>query len=335
MGWLLPKAIVAMMALPAWGCSGTPAAITPVGSDSVLASEPVPARPPAAPRRRHRLPRDVVERAASDFVGLRADGEALSPDELFGELARADVLCVGEDPAAPRHHWMELTLARELYKRAPARGIELGLGLTIFAARDQRWLDQYATGELGERRLLSVTHYRDNWGVDFALYRPLVEYAVSRGVALVALNAPPELVRRVARGGLEALSPQQVESLPGLDLDNEGHRRAFDRERSRGLAAGGDADDSYAAEVVTEETVAEYAARWVNARRPARQLLVLARMQQCRHIAIPARLARRGVERVLGVRPMFEPQGTSSQPVLTGYDYGFVMAPPLAGATTE
>jgi hypothetical protein len=335
MGWLPPKAIVAVLALPAWGCGGAPAARTPVGSDSAVIGESVTAQRPARPRRRHRLPPDVVERATSDFTGLRADGEALSPNELFSELARASVLCVGADPAAPRDQWMELTLVQELYKRTPARGIQLGLGLTLFAARDQRWLDQYAAREIGERTLLGATHYEDTWGLDFALQRPIVEYAVSRGVTLVALNAPPELVRRVASGGLESLTPEQLESLPQLDLDNGDQRRALDNDQGRNPAAGADEGDAYAAEVLTEEVIAEHAARWVNERQPARQLLLLARVQQCKRAAIPAQLARRGVERVLGLRPVVSPQEPSSQPAIEGFDYGFVMAPAATGATAE
>ncbi|MBN1607978.1 MAG: ChaN family lipoprotein [Polyangiaceae bacterium] len=327
--------MAAVIALSAWGCAETPAATTPVGCDSAVLNEPRPAPSPAPPRRPHSLPADVVERAARDFQGLRADGEALSPEELLGEIGRASVLCIGEEPAAPHHHWMELTVIRELHKRAPARGIELGLGLTIFAARDQRWLDQYAAGELGERDLLGVTHYQDNWELDFALYRPLVEYAVSRGVALVGLNAPSELVNRVASGGLEALPPEQAESLPELDLDNPAHRRAFDQDGSRVPAAGVDADNAYSAEVLSEETVAEHAARWVTERRPARQLLVIARAKQCERTAIPARIARRGVARALSLCPLAEPQGTSPRPGLEGFDYGFVMGPPGVGATND
>jgi uncharacterized iron-regulated protein len=335
MGSFPPNAIVVVLALAAWGCGGTSDATRPAGSDSVAVAESEPMRRSVPPRRRHRLPPDVVERAARDFSGLRADGEALSPDELFGELARANVLCIGDDPTEPHHHWMELTVARELNQRAPARGIELGLGLTVFSARDQRWLDQYAANELGERGLLNMTHFDDNSGLDFALYRPLVEYAMSQGVALVGLNAPSELLKRVASDGLETLSQEEVESLAELDIDTEAGRRSFDQDRRRQPSADAAAANAHAAEVVSEETVAEHASRWVNERRPARQLLVLARTEQCKRTAIPERLVRRDVRAVVSLCPVVERQGESPPPILEGFDYGFVMAPPGSGATTD
>lgn len=316
---------LATFALPGPGCGGAPTAIAPVGSDSFDMTSPAPAPRPPRPRHARGLPPDVVERAARDFLGLRADGQALSSEELFRELERANVLCVGEDPTDVSHHFAALTVLRELEKRAPARGIELGLGLEMFSVRDQNRLDEYASREIGEHRLLRETHYREDWQHDFALYRPLVEHAQWRGVALLALGAAPDLIHKIARDGLEALTPDEVDSLPELDVDSEAHRQSYDRHSAQGPKTGSGADHSYAADVVAVETAADRAARWVAARRPARQLMVVARMKNCEHTAIPARLLRRGVGIVVSLRPMSEGRAEALQSVPEGFDYGFVM----------
>jgi hypothetical protein len=331
MRWLRRETVVAMLALTGVGCGGATAAMAPVGSDSFDAAAPPRVSRPAQHKPREGLPADVVERAACDFAGVRADGQALSTEELYGELGRASVLCVGEDPADARHHWVELTLLRELSKRAPARGLELGLGLEMFAARDQRKLDAYATKEVGETELLSTTRYDDSWGHDFALYRPLLEYAVSRGILLVGLNAPTEITTKVAAGGLEALSPDQVESLPELDIDGDVHRHSVgDGGRAANTATND--DNAHAAEVVSVETAAEKATLWVNERRPARQLIILARTKDCEHTAIPARLARRGTSSVISVRAVAETPATSVPTIPGGFDYVLVMAGSGGGA---
>jgi uncharacterized iron-regulated protein len=324
MAWLPPRPIVALLVLAAGGCGERPAPMTQVASPSVAARESRPALRLVPPKRPNSLTTNVVERAVRDFEGLRADGEALAPDELLSELGRASVLCIGEEPNAPEHHSMQLTVLRELNQRAPAKGIELGLGLAIFAARDQRWLDEYAAKDLGEGELLGLTHFEEVGG-DFAFYRPVVEFATSRGIALVALNAPPELVNRVRRGGFEALSQRELESLPELDMDTNGPRRSFDQERSGHPATGAGGENGYAAEIVTEETVAEHAARWVNERRPARQLVVVTEMRQCERTAVPARLARRGVDSVVSLCLIVEARDGSPKPVPEGFDYGFVL----------
>jgi hypothetical protein len=51
------------------------------------------------------------------------------------------------------------------------------------------------------------------WGHDPELYLPILRWARARGVPLLALNAEPELVRRVRREGLAAIPPAQWQAI--------------------------------------------------------------------------------------------------------------------------
>lgn len=266
-----------------------------------------------------------MARARLAYHGVTAAGEALSSEELHAALSTAELVCVAEEHSNPHHHYAQLEVLQGLASRTPARGLELGLGLEMFRFPDQPSLDAYSSDAITETQLLDQTQFDRNWGHDYALYRPLVEFGQQRGLDLVALNAPVELTRSVARDGLAALPKDLAELVPELDLDDAEHRKLFDENMVGHPDTEGRADRLYAAQVIWDETMAERAARWIAARRPARQLMVVAGMAHCHRTAVPARVQRRIGGHVLSVRPMIQSDGGTEPIFLDGFDYGFVM----------
>ena len=51
--------------------------------------------------------------------------------------------------------------------------------------------------EIGEEEFLKATEYRQRWGYDWGLYRPIVEFSRRNGIALAGLNVPSELRQRL------------------------------------------------------------------------------------------------------------------------------------------
>jgi uncharacterized iron-regulated protein len=268
-----------------------------------------------------------VAKATLPYYGLNAAGEPLTPEELFRDLSRAEAVCVGEEHPNPHHHFAQLEVLRELAARAAPHGRELGLGLEMFRFPDQPVLDSYAASELRESELLRQTRFEEEWGHDFALYRPLLRFSRRRGIALIALNAPPALTRSVAKRGLAGLAPESRELLPELDLDIPEHRELFERSMAGHPGAEGRLDRLYAAQVVWDETMADVAARWIEQRRPARQMIIVAGMAHCQRTAIPDRIERRTGGQALSVQPLLRSEGKESEPVKLeqGFDFGLVM----------
>jgi uncharacterized iron-regulated protein len=260
------------------------------------------ARPIAAPK--PIVPDDIVARAAQSFHATRnADGQQLNQSELFDELSKFDVLCLGEAHDAARDHFAELAITEAVARRAQFAGRALGVGFEMFQAPYGPALNAYSVGRLDDAGLRKRTHYDDRWGFAYAYYQPILALGRARGLPLKALNAPRELTHAVAEKGLAGLSKKERRQLPELDLSDAAHRAAFDR-----LMAGHPHDDAmdldnfYAAQVVWDETMADNAARWVAERAPSRQLVVLAGSAHCQQEAIPARIERREPLRVTSVR---------------------------------
>jgi len=298
-------------------CGAAPA---PIGATTYPAS---PDRAPeAAPEKAPEVPDDIVQRSAQPFRGQRnTDGEALDQAQLFDELSKFDVVCLGEAHDAPRDHFAELAISEGLERRARVSGRALGFGFEMFQAPYAAALRSYGTGRLDDAGLRKRTHYDDRWGYPYAYYRPVLAFGRAYGLPLKALNASRELTHSVAENGLAQLSPRLRRQLPAeLDLNDREHRAHFEQlMANHPHGEGMDLDKFYVAQVVWDETMADNAARWVSKRAPIRQLVVLAGSAHCRNPAIPSRIERRQPLRVASVRLSAETSADSE-----GFDYTLV-----------
>src|SRR5690606_19090127 len=116
-----------------------------------------------------------------------------------------------------------------LYDQHP----DLVLGMEMFEADDQVVLDEYLSGDIQEKHLLSEAKVWDNYTTD---YRPLVEFAREKKLKVVATNIPRRYANMVYRGGLQKLNilseeakkwmaplPMQVDvTLPGYQALTHG-----------------------------------------------------------------------------------------------------------------
>lgn len=177
---------VAAAALSA--CSSTSRSDIPAGSAPIAMSSTGPARVPT-----------VVDPEDTD-----------SFDALLSRLQERRVVLVGETHDQYDHHLNQLEIIRGLRER----GVDIAVGMEFFQEPFQPHLDRYVAGEIGEKALLKGTQYYERWRYDFRHYRDILAYAQDQGIPLVALNAPTELVKKVSRGGLSALSSEERRRLP-------------------------------------------------------------------------------------------------------------------------
>jgi uncharacterized iron-regulated protein len=271
-----------------------------VGYD--LESRPPPKGPPARAAKPP-VPEDVVARAAAGVTALRLSDDAVLDAAAFGtELLKNDAICAGEEHDSAAQHFGELHLLSALGERAPNLGLELGLGLEMWEKRRQPLLTAFGRGKLGEEELLDRSDYAKTWGYPFAYYRPLLEKARGKGIAILGLNAPHQLTESVAKNGLDGLEPEEERELPALDLGNSEHFADFEQRMKHHPGVDHDSlGNFYAAQVVWDETMADTAATWLMRHAPMRRLLIVAGRAHCQRTAIPMRIERRGPAHVVAV----------------------------------
>jgi uncharacterized iron-regulated protein len=128
-------------------------------------------------------------------------GKKTTYQKMLNDIMSCEVVLFGELHNNPISHWLELQLAKDLYK---AKKQDLVLGAEMFEADNQSGLDNYLKGEITEDTLKTKIRLWPNYETD---YRPLVEFARNTNLKFIATNIPRKYASMVMKGGFEALNP--------------------------------------------------------------------------------------------------------------------------------
>ncbi len=185
-------------------------------------------------------------------------GEALDVSTLADRLRGMDVVVVGEYHGHHGAHLLQSRLQAALYQR----NRQQVLTMEQFEVNHQPALDRYLAGEIGEAELIEDAEAWDNYR---ASYRPLVEFARTRDLPVLAANAPSDLVRCVGREGpgfLAQLPEQRRQHLPEAPFtDTPAYQDKF-LEAIAGRHGGADATlterlrNTYQAQLLRDNTMA-------------------------------------------------------------------------------
>ncbi|WP_008307892.1 ChaN family lipoprotein [Leptolyngbya sp. PCC 6406] len=233
-----------------------------------------------------------------------ATGSQVDFPALITALTAADIVYLGEIHDNPGDHQAQLAILQALHGQNPKIAMvgdqpKVAIAMEMFQQPYQPVLDAYLAGEITLAELRQQSDYDQRWGYAWDDYAPILEFARQEGVPLIALNAPSEAVRLVARQGLQALNSQDFPTLPPLssiDLSNQSYRDLLrrlydDMHQGHGSSAG--FDFFFQAQVLWDETMADRIAQF-HTDHPDTQVVVLAGQGHIIYgYGIPDRLQRR------------------------------------------
>lgn len=182
------------------------------------------------------------------------EGERILSGELLDDLHKAKVIFMGENHDQPEHHRNQLMVLRALLER----GKEVVVAMEMFERSQQPILDRWSQGFLTEEEFLKEIRWEATWGMDYELYKGILDEAKSHHLKVLALNVPKDLVRKVAQSGIEGLSPEDKKKLPEMELNDKAHRayiRTIFKDHQGGSAE--DLKHFYQAQCLWDEGMAE------------------------------------------------------------------------------
>lgn len=135
------------------------------------------------------VPERVYDTAARRFSDFEA---------MLAELARVDVVFVGEQHDDPNTHRLEAAMLHGLKRR----NVNVTVSLEMFERDVQDVVDGYLRASLTEDAFLEASRPWPRYATD---YRPLVEFARAHGWPVIASNVPRKYASAVAKEGLGAL----------------------------------------------------------------------------------------------------------------------------------
>lgn len=199
-------------------------------------------------------------------------GKSIPVRTALAQLNRSRVVFVGEIHTHFQDHLVQLAVIHYLNNQDR----RLAIGVEWFQQDVQSALDDYIAGRIDEADMLRRSKYFTRWRYDYRLYQPILEYARTHHIPIIALNAPAQITHVVGRDGLTALSPAQRASIPRhLDSTDPVYRR-----RIREAYVGHDTkrftfENFLAVQTIWDETMAANAARYLQTH-PDDRLVVLA-----------------------------------------------------------
>lgn len=171
------------------------------------------------------IPDEASESIADSRLSFWLDlyrGEPLRFADITTDLNQVDVVYVGETHTLDRHHNWQIRIFEELIAE---KGDQLVLGLEQIEAFQQPAVDRFNTGELDFDQLATEINWSKRWR-NYEDYRSLVELAQANGVPVIGLNGRAETIRKIGRGGLDSLGPDEREEFPGdIQLNDPDYQR--------------------------------------------------------------------------------------------------------------
>jgi len=164
-----------------------------------------------------------VSTAASEcrpFVLDLLVGEPVPVEEMLEDLSTVRLVYIGEIHTIARHHEFQA----EIIAKLAEKGIKLALGMEMFSEGQQPVLDNWQQGKDGVDSLIGELG-KGHW-TNLRDYEKVLVQARALKVPIVGLNASDELVRKVAREGVEALNAEERRLVPeGTDQINPSYDR--------------------------------------------------------------------------------------------------------------
>jgi len=196
------------------------------------------------------------------------DGTFSDFEMMMADLAKADVVFVGEQHDDPTTHRLELAILEGLSRRRRS----IIVTMEMFERDTQAAVDDYLAGRINESEFLKMSRPWPNYATD---YRPLVEFARMKGWHVLAGNAPRQYAAQVARGGISVLDtlPQAERDFVAAEISapkDDYFKRFAEAMSAHPVGTGGTKSEAearetmerfYLAQCVKDDTMAESIAR--------------------------------------------------------------------------
>jgi len=241
-------------------------------------------------------------------------GTPLTLRDIEPLLAGSRHIYVGEEHASAEDHAVQLAVLETLH--GMGQGIVLGVEWLPYTLQGK--LSQWQAEPLSKENFLTLVEWQKTWGYDIELYWPILSWAHTNRVPIIALNAPRNVVFGFSKHGREGLTPEDQAALPPLDSGNDIHRAYFvHMMRKAAEAMGGKGhhagfeehiDAYYQAQLIWDETMARQVSKLFKA--PEHQLHTIVVLAGRGHVdfglGIPERVLKATQHDYLTIAPATE-----------------------------
>jgi uncharacterized iron-regulated protein len=199
-----------------------------------------------------------------------AHDATIALDAMLTDIARADVVFVGEEHESANTHRLELMILHGIAERRK----DAIVALEMFERDVQEPLDHFSMGHTSEEDFLAASRPWSNYATD---YKPLVDFAISKDWPVIASNVPRRFASEVAKTGIDVLKTKSPDEQKWFahdlqcPIDDEYFKRFADAMGDHPAAPGSDEasiaasraslERTYFAQCLKDETMGESVAQ--------------------------------------------------------------------------
>lgn len=201
-----------------------------------------------------------AQKAPEAYRLYDAKGKEVSYDKMIKAVATSDVVFFGEIHNCVMSHWMEMKVLEALAEKNK----NIKVGMEMLEADNQLIIDEYTSGVISSDRFESECRLWDNYSTD---YEPLVYFAKSHQLPLIATNVPRRYASVVKDKGLaylDSLSGEAKRYLPQLPIkyvENENAQSGFALMGMLGKGKGSDPELMAQAQAIKDATMGWFIAK--------------------------------------------------------------------------
>jgi uncharacterized iron-regulated protein len=137
-----------------------------------------------------------------------SDRQIIDFSRMIADIRGTRLIFIGEAHNRVLDHWRQYRIIKAL----DDAGTPLAIGLEMVTSGNQDILDRWVAGKIDDKDF--ITFYMRNWETPWSYYSDIFRYARRRGIHLLGLNMPREIVHKVASEGFAALAPEERKKLP-------------------------------------------------------------------------------------------------------------------------
>lgn len=194
-------------------------------------------------------------------------------DTIINDIYEKPIIYVAELHDSYAEHKVQLAVIMGLYEK----GRKFAIGMEMFQKPFQKAINDYISGAINEKEFLKNSQYFKRWEFDYNLYREVIDFAKAKKIPVAALNLRSEIVDKVSRGGLDALTVEEKSEIPAdMDMAAEEYRKrlkkVFEGHEEFGS---GNFEYFYQSQILWDETMAHSINEFLR-ENPDYQMVVLA-----------------------------------------------------------
>lgn len=148
-------------------------------------------------------------------------GRTLTLKNLAQEIKNNQVIYIGENHDNSSHHQIQLYIIKTIYNQNK----RIAIGMEMFQSKFQDAVNDYIFGNISEKEFLKKTEYNKRWGYDYSLYKPIIDFAKTNNIPIIALNIESEVIKNISKKGISKLHASDLNKLPKhIDFTNNKYR---------------------------------------------------------------------------------------------------------------